>query len=137
ETKNVMDIRIISVGHLMPEWVEVGFKDYEKRLPKHQIKLSLTEISPSQKRTPQEIKMEEAKKIIKHIETKTHQVIVLDKVGKELSSEILANKLASYQDNRISIALIIGGAFGLDETLKEKANECWSLGALTLPHMLV
>lgn len=132
-----MDIRIISVGHQMPTWLASGFDEYQKRLPKHQIKLTLCEIPPSQKKTPNEIKKEEAKKILKMLGQKSQPWVILDCKGKNLSSELLANKLATYQDNNVPLDIIIGGAFGLDDDIKINAKESWSFGAITLPHMLV
>lgn len=121
----------------MPDWIAAGFNNYQKRLPKHQIKLELCEVAPSQKKTPTEIKKEEAAKIDKLLQNKQSACVVLDCKGKNLSSEILANKLASHQDNNIPLDIIIGGAFGLDDRIKDQARESWSFGAITLPHMLV
>lgn len=132
-----MEIRIISVGNQMPDWVASGFEMYAKRLPKHQIKLSLIELSPSQKKTPEAIKKEESEKFNKILSGSRSKKVALDTTGKNLSSETLANKLASYQDNSIGLDIIIGGAFGLESALKNSIDEKWAFGSITLPHMLV
>ncbi|MBV6633629.1 MAG: 23S rRNA (pseudouridine(1915)-N(3))-methyltransferase RlmH [Alphaproteobacteria bacterium] len=65
-------------------------------------------------------------------------VIALDERGRELGSRDFASKLANWRDGgRADIALIIGGADGLDPVLKAKADLIWSFGKATWPHMLV
>ncbi len=65
-------------------------------------------------------------------------VIVLDKTGKMLSTEGLARKFeqlgnASHKD----VYLVIGGAYGTDGAVMERADFIWSLSELVFPHQLV
>ncbi|WP_333683948.1 23S rRNA (pseudouridine(1915)-N(3))-methyltransferase RlmH [Pontibaca methylaminivorans] len=65
-------------------------------------------------------------------------VMVLDERGRTLESPALAGQLADWRDQgRGELALLIGGADGLDPALREAADFSLSLGAMVWPHMLV
>ena len=57
--------------------------------------------------------------------------------GKPWSTEQLAEQLADWRDNSIDVSLLIGGPEGLAPACLARANQRWSLSALTLPHPLV
>lgn len=63
-------------------------------------------------------------------------VILLDERGSQLSSEALAEKIESIPGH-FRIVLIIGGAYGVDETIRSRAQFVWSLSKLVFPHQLV
>lgn len=85
---------------------------------------------PDEKRT----KAAEAESILKGID-KNAAVIVLDQRGKTLKSEDLSKKINEWE-RESNITFIIGGSWGLDETVLQRANYTLSLGAMTLPHNL-
>jgi 23S rRNA (pseudouridine1915-N3)-methyltransferase len=68
----------------------------------------------------------------------TDYIILLDETGKQLSSTQLATHI---QQQAISsykrLVFIIGGAFGVHESIQQKAHFTWSLSKLVFPHMLV
>jgi 23S rRNA (pseudouridine1915-N3)-methyltransferase len=64
--------------------------------------------------------------------------VALDEYGKEMGSEQLAGFIQLRANDSIKqIIFIIGGAFGLDEKVLQRANYRWSLSKLTFPHQLV
>lgn len=64
--------------------------------------------------------------------------IALDERGKELSSRDFATKVAGWRDSgRGDMAVVIGGADGLDASFRAGADVVWSFGRATWPHMLV
>lgn len=133
-----MQIDLIAVGKKMPTWIESGFKEYAKRLPKN-INFKLIEITPatrSKNNNADNYKQKEQEKIEAVLSPKSI-IIALDERGKSINSQQLANQLQSWNDDNQHISLIIGGADGLNEPLKKKANQLWSLSAMTLPHGLV
>ena len=66
-----------------------------------------------------------------------HALVCLDPRGKMLSSEELAGALADFRDGGTAgLAILIGGADGLGQTAREKADLVLSLGPMTLPHGL-
>lgn len=63
-------------------------------------------------------------------------VVALDRVGSAWSSDELARRLERWRVGAAPVALVIGGAFGLDPDFTRTAPHRWSLGPLTLPHEL-
>jgi len=63
-------------------------------------------------------------------------VIALDRTGEAWSSEDLARRLVAWRLAAAPLALLIGGAQGLDPAVGSAARHRWSLGPLTLPHEL-
>ena len=63
-------------------------------------------------------------------------VVALTRGGEAWSSAELARRLGRWRDEGRDVALLIGGATGLDDALAEKATHRWGLGPLTLPHEL-
>jgi 23S rRNA (pseudouridine1915-N3)-methyltransferase len=61
-------------------------------------------------------------------------VILLDVVGKKLDSKDFAKTLLNHSDKKITF--IIGGAYGVSNKVKNRANNSISLSGLTFPHML-
>ena len=53
------------------------------------------------------------------------------------STRELAALMARWGQDGEDVALLVGGAEGLDDSVRERADACWSLSRLTLPHQLV
>lgn len=133
-----MQIDLIAVGKRMPTWIESGFKEYAKRLPKN-INFKLIEITPairSKNNIAENYKLKEEENINAALAPNS-LIIALDEHGKSISSQSLANQLKTWNDENQHISLIIGGADGLSDALKKKATQLWSLSEMTLPHGLV
>ena len=64
-------------------------------------------------------------------------VILLDERGTQLTSPALAAQLDSLRTSSKRIVFIIGGAYGVDDFLRTRANLVWSLSPLVFPHQLV
>jgi 23S rRNA (pseudouridine1915-N3)-methyltransferase len=98
---------------------------------------SLVEIAESAARAEGERKAQEAKAILAAMPTGA-LVVALDERGKAIGSAAFAERIARERDaGRRDLALVIGGADGLDPALREQAALCVSFGAMTLPHQLV
>lgn len=133
-----MKSSLVAVGKRMPDWVNEGFKEYNKRLPKD-LRLCLIEVTPvnrSKTGSERSIIKEEDKRIRSVIPSGS-LVIVLDAKGKHFTSMNLARKLQKWQESGRDITFVVGGADGLHDKLKEEADFIWSLSGLTLPHALV
>jgi 23S rRNA (pseudouridine1915-N3)-methyltransferase len=133
-----MQIDLIAVGKRMPAWIEAGFKEYAKRLPKN-INFNLIEINPairSKNNNTENFKLKEEENINGSL-SQSSIIIALDEHGKSISSQSLADQLQTWNDDNQHINLIIGGADGLSDGIKNKANQLWSLSEMTLPHGLV
>jgi 23S rRNA (pseudouridine1915-N3)-methyltransferase len=64
-------------------------------------------------------------------------VVLLDERGKNMTSPELSALLASPLESGRRITVIIGGAYGVDETIHARAETIWSLSKLVFPHQLV
>ena len=142
-----MRIRLIAVGQRMPSWIEAGCEEYMKRLPR-EWSFKLVAVKPAVRgkeakpakdshhsgRKPGASAMHaEARAITAALEPGVRRV-VLDELGKPSSSRELAARIERWQQDGRDIALIIGGADGLDAELKRTADETLSLSQMTLPH---
>ncbi|MCF8483851.1 MAG: 23S rRNA (pseudouridine(1915)-N(3))-methyltransferase RlmH [Rhodobacteraceae bacterium] len=66
------------------------------------------------------------------------QVVTLDERGQVLSSPEFAQSLAKWRDDgRQDLAFVIGGADGIDPSLRSRAHSSISFGKMVWPHMLV
>lgn len=122
----------------MPAWINTGFKEFNKRLPKEFL-LNLVEVQPvtrSKSSSPEKNMMDESKRIRASI-PEGSLIVALDEHGKQLDSVSLSKKLESWMRNGRDVAFIIGGADGLADDIKNSAGILWSLSSLTLPHALV
>ncbi len=62
-------------------------------------------------------------------------VILLDERGKNMSSPELSELILAHTDRHI--VFIIGGAYGVNEEVRRRADVLWSLSRLVFPHQLV
>lgn len=96
----------------------------------------IVEITEGRGRRPDERKREEAQAIL--AKAQTGLIIALDERGRQLGSEAFATRLATARDSGTGHAsLIIGGADGLSEEIRDKADITLAFGALTIPHQIV
>lgn len=130
--------RIIAVGERMPAWVAAGFAEYRKRLS-HELPLDLIELKPGARgkgRDDARAMQDEGAAILAGLPRDAH-VVALDGRGKPWSSEELAEQLAKWRMAGRDLAFLIGGPDGHADKVLARADQRWSLGPLTLPHMLV
>ena len=65
-------------------------------------------------------------------------VVALDEKGKALSSQEFAKRIGGWRDDGCAhIVFLIGGADGLDDVVRSRADLTLSLGRLTWPHLMV
>ena len=132
-----MKLRIISVGHKMPNWVEVACAEYTKRMPR-ELAVEIIDIKPEKRaagNSTENIQLIEAKRILESIGR--DYLIALDERGNEITTLQLAEKLSTWQAGGRDVSLVIGGADGLHASVKQKADWLWGLSKLTLPHAMV
>lgn len=133
-----MQIHLIAIGERMPAWVEAGYHEYAKRLP-HECRLTLREI-PAGRRT----KGADLKRLIEQEGARQlaaipagSRVVALDRGGRHMDTEQLAAELKQRLAGGLDLALLIGGPEGLAPGCLKRADDRWSLSALTLAHPVV
>jgi 23S rRNA (pseudouridine1915-N3)-methyltransferase len=133
-----MKCRLIAAGTRLPEWVNSGFLEYQKRL-RTPLVLELHEISVATRRAgenPQRAVVREGADMLAAI-LKDDYVVALEITGKAMNTEQLSVWLADRLRDGRALALLIGGPDGLSPQCRERADQTWSLSPLTLPHALV
>jgi 23S rRNA (pseudouridine1915-N3)-methyltransferase len=133
-----MKCRLIAAGTRLPEWVNSGFLEYQKRL-RTPLVLELHEISVATRRAgenPQRAIAREGADMLAAT-AKDDYVVALEITGKAMNTEQLSVWLAERLRDGRALALLIGGPDGLSPQCRERADQTWSLSPLTLPHALV
>ena len=132
-----MKARLIATGERAPAWVAQGFSEYQKRLS-HWLPLELVEIEPGLRgkgRDAQRAIDEEGRRVLAALPKNAH-VVALEVTGKPHSSGQLVQRLEHWRSQGRDLAFLIGGPEGHSSEVLASATETWSLGPLTLPHML-
>lgn len=133
-----MKISLVSVGTRMPSWVEEGVAEYSKRLPAD-FSLSLVEVPLARRGKGLDVEQairKESEALLARVKPTDH-VVALEVEGRALSTEAMARRVDAIRMEGRNIVLMVGGPDGLGETCLKRADEQWSLSALTLPHPLV
>jgi 23S rRNA (pseudouridine1915-N3)-methyltransferase len=133
-----MKSRLIAAGTRLPDWVNSGFREYQKRL-RSPLALELHEIPVATRRAgenPQRAIQREGADMLAAL-GKDDYVVALEITAKAMNTEQLSAWLAERMRDGRSIAFLIGGPDGLSPLCLDRADQSWSLSPLTLPHALV
>ncbi|TNE61147.1 MAG: 23S rRNA (pseudouridine(1915)-N(3))-methyltransferase RlmH [Alphaproteobacteria bacterium] len=130
-----MQVSIIAVGRMGRGPEQELLDQYLKRLP---WKTSVIEIDiRKQAANAAERKAREAERLLAAI-PQGAALLVLDEYGKDLKSRDFAKKIDDWQTAGFnSLACVIGGADGLDDSILARADLKLAFGSLTWPHMMV
>lgn len=127
-------MKIIAIGKKHEKWVMSGIELFEKRLKKpFDLKW---DILPHSNFAEEKAREEETQRILAKIKPSDF-VILLDERGKNISSLELSKILMNGFVNSQNFVIVIGGAFGVAEELRQRANFVWSLSKLVFPHQIV
>ena len=129
-----MKIHIIQIGKTKDKNIAELVTEYIKRTsPFAKIEfITLNEEKLTSSKTKDKIKELEAEKIIKNITGDF--IVALDETGNQFSSIGFSEIIKKQKDKGQKINFIIGGAFGLSNIVKEKANLTLSLSKMTFTH---
>lgn len=134
-----MKISFWCIGKNNEPYIKPGVEEFTRRISKY-FKVEWT-ILPVPKNagmlSEMDLKKKEGEIILEWL-NKDDYLIALDEKGKQLDSEGLAAFLQKRaNESAKNLVFLIGGAYGLDETLLKRADYKWSLSELTFPHQLV
>lgn len=131
-----MRLTVLAVGHRQPDWVDDGCAEYVKRMPR-ELATTVVEIKPEPRGSKTREQLLAAEKTrIRDAMPAGSRVVVLDERGDDLTTLKLARRLEAWMQDGRDTVLLIGGADGLDEELKQQADDSIRLSSLTLPHGL-
>ena len=127
-------IRILAVGKKHEAWVAEGVERYEKRLKAPwNVKW---ELLPHSRFETDKARQDESEALLKRLSPSDY-VILLDERGEMFDSPALSPQLQNLIDSSRHIVFVIGGAYGVDEKVRSRADLIWSLSDLVFPHQLV
>ncbi len=134
-----MIISFWTIGKTHDAYVKQGIEEFTKRITNY-FKVEWQIIPPlknSGSLPETEVKKREAEMVLYALD-KNDYLVLLDERGKQISSEALANFIQSRaNESTKKLVFLIGGAFGVDTQLMQRANYQWSLSQLVFPHQLV
>jgi len=129
-----MAIRILAIGKKHEPWVLEGIERYQKRL-KRPFVIEWV-LLPHSARQDADARHDESERITARL-TAHDYVVLLDERGKAIDSPTLSKLLLDPLQSSQSVTIIIGGAYGVDDSIHARANFVWSLSPLVFPHQLV
>lgn len=128
-----MEITLLAVGRLR-RFYRDAFDEYAGRLSRY-VRFREVELREARQGTEALGRQDEARRLTARLPASA-AVVALSRTGEAWSSEELARRLDGWRLAARPLALVIGGSTGLDRSFLERADLCWSLGPLTLPHEL-
>lgn len=129
-----MSLKVLAVGKKHDSWVAEGIERYQKRL-KSPFLVEWVYL-PHSSFDSDRARQEESERILSRLDAHAF-VIVLDERGKALTSPQLSEVLREQLDFSKEVVIIIGGAYGVNDALRDRADIVWSLSPLVFPHQLV
>ncbi len=133
-----MKICLWSVGKPHESYVKEGVEDFTKRISKY-YRVEWKVFAPARQTSNSaeaDIKKNEAHAILNYLQ-KDDSFVLMDEKGKQLSSTELALFIGQRAiSSKRNLVFLIGGAFGVDEIIKERADFIWSFSRLVFPHQL-
>jgi len=134
-----MKLQLWSIGKEHEPYVRSGVEDFTKRISRY-YPVEWTILPPPRNAgalSLTDLKKKEGDLVFESL-GKDDYLVALDEKGKQMSSEGLAQFIQTRANDSVrNLIFLIGGAYGLDDRVLQKAHHKWSLSQLTLPHQLV
>jgi len=134
-----MKFKLISIGKQHEKYIKDGVEDFTARIQKYYPAEWQIIAPPKNAATLSESELKKAESLLVLSQLqKDDFLILLDEKGKMISSvELSALLQQRANESSKKLVFLIGGAFGVDTALRDRANFTWSLSKLVFPHMLV
>jgi len=134
-----MNIEIWSLGKANDSFIEEGIQYYfGKTKPWNPVELVILQVPKKNLTTDiARTKQIEEELILKRLQP-NHYLILLDERGKKLDSVQWSQQFQNLMNQGTkTLVILIGGAFGVSDAIKERAKQTWSLSPLVFPHQMV
>lgn len=129
-----LSVDLVCYGKLTNKYCSNEFDVFVKRLKRY-CKFSVVELKECRKGDVKERYREDAESFFKKVSLERSYFIVLSEEGKLLSSQKMANEIEKIQVQGYSkVVFLIGAPYGIDESVKQKANMLLSLSPMTFTH---
>ena len=134
----MLHLRVIAIGQLKERFWKDACAEYLKRLrPYAEVSVvELADVDPARAGGEEAAVLREGEAVLRALQPGEH-VILLDINGTEATSPGMANALENLPLEGVNdIAFVIGGSCGVSKAVRERADNRWSFGRITLPHNL-
>ncbi len=121
-------IRLLTIGKVKTSWIAEGCQEFTKRLSRG---YNIEQVALK----PGTVK-EEGERILAALKKRHDLIVLLHDRGRPMTSPEFGAWLKHLRDQSQDITFLIGGAYGVDERVKEKAQQVLSLSHMTFPHEL-
>lgn len=135
----MVTINFVCVGNLKESFYKQAVSEYAKRLSRF-CKINIIEVPEEQikgKENEKTIEAVKEKEGVRILEKSSGYIILLDVLGKSLTSPDLAEKIEEITQTSSKITFIIGGSHGVSNQVKQAADFKFSFSKLTFPHQLM
>lgn len=133
-----MKIVILNVGKVRQEFIRQGEQEYLQRLRGSPYQLEVRELGMEapESLSPQQVQERESVELLKKVKEFDY-LVVLDERGKQMTS----HQFSSFLEDKLnratkSLCFVIGGAYGVSDTVRQHAKAVLSLSPLTFPHQV-
>jgi 23S rRNA (pseudouridine1915-N3)-methyltransferase len=127
-------IRLLTIGSLKTPWIRDGCSEYRKRLSPLAM-FDIEEFKASKENRPERQVRDESIRLLESFGGED-VLVVLDERGKDMTTEEFSAFLGQHRDRGLSLSFVIGGAYGVDDIVRSRADKLLRLSAMTLPHEL-
>ena len=134
-----MKIQLWSIGKTHEAYIKSGVEEFTHRISKYyKVEWNLIPVPKNASMMSEmDLKKKEGEMTLSCL-NKDDYLVALDERGKQLTSEGLAEFIQKRGNESVkNLIFLIGGAFGLDQSVLKRANFKWSLSELVFPHQLV
>lgn len=128
-------VTLLTVGSPRSSWIKDGIEEYICRLL-GAFDFNILPVQASKSKDPNKQCKEESQRLLSAIEKQEGDIWVLDESGKEFSSKEFADAISQAGDIGIKITFVLGGAYGLSDEVRSRADHIIALSRMTFPHEL-
>lgn len=134
----MLSVNVVCIGKIKEAFYRDAIEEYAKRLSRF-CRFSVIELAEKQLTGKNDadisiVKEDEGKRIVQAVKG---YVIALDMRGEQLTSEQLSAKLSKLTDTTSTVTFVIGGSYGLSDSVLKRADYKLSFGKMTFPHQLM
>ena len=135
-----MQISLIATGKTNANWIKEGIENYSKRMGKYGkfLYVETPNLKGKFAKVDSKIVMKEEAILQSKFIEGVEYLILLDERGKVYDSVGFSKHIEKLGVRGLRhVAFLIGGPYGFDPSIRERANAAWALGPLTFPHQLI